>query len=268
VTRFLLVHGAFMGAWCWDPVVSALREAGHDVQAPDLPGSGSDDFNVADAELEAYIDRIGALLSPDEPAVLVGHSLGGVTISAAASRFPAAVAQLVYLAAFLPGDGQSAGDLTRLAEGRNEGLRPRMLVAGQPPIATLSAADARAVLFNACDPDLAEAAIARLGPHATWIAASPVYTRPDSSVRSAYIVCTKDLAVPPALQRRMARDGSCSPIVEIETDHSPFVSNPAVLVEALIGITGTDPQRSYTYRTRRDMPHVLQDGFPVHSTTR
>lgn len=241
MTRFVLVHGAFMGAWCWDPVVSALRQAGHDVQAPDLPGSGSDDGQVADAELDGYIARIGGLLRNQAPAVLVGHSLGGVTITAVASRYPCAVAQLVYLAAFLPADGQSAGDLAGLSEGRDEGLRPRMLLTGQPPIATLSAADARAVLFNACDPDVADAAIARLGPHAPWIATTPVATRADSSLPSAYIVCTEDLAIPPVLQRRMARDGSCSPIVEIGTDHSPFVSNPAVLVEALLAVTGYLP---------------------------
>lgn len=247
MTRFVLVHGAFMGAWCWQPVVSALRAAGHDVQAPDLPGSGSDGGNVADAGLAGYIDRIGALLSTETPAVLVGHSLGGVTISAVAARFPAAVAQLIYLAAFLPGDGQSAGDLTQLPEGASEGLRPRMVVVGQPPIATLSAADARAVLFNACDPDLADAAIARLGPHPTWIATTPIGPRPDSFPRCAYIVCTEDLAIPPPLQHRMARDGSCSPIVEIETDHSPFVSNPGILVEALLAITGADSEGSVTH---------------------
>ncbi len=253
MTRFLLVHGAFMGAWCWEPVVSALRAAGHHVQAPDLPGSGSDGGNVAEAGLAGYIDRIGALLRTETPAVLVGHSLGGVTISAVAARFPAAVAQLVYLAAFLPGDGQSAGDLTTLPEGRDEGLRPRMLVAGQPPIATLPAADARALLFNDCAPDVAEAAIARLGPHPTWIATTPIGTRPDSFPRCAYIVCTEDLAIPPALQRRMARDGSCSPIVEIVTDHSPFVSNPAVLVQALLEITGSASERSNTHRNGRDV---------------
>lgn len=239
MTRFVLVHGAFMGAWCWEPVAEALRGAGHEVEAPDLPGSGADRAHIADAHLDAYVARVAELLDRRKPAVLVGHSLGGITITAVASRYPAGIAQLIYLAAFLPGDGQSAMDLTRLPEGRYEGLRRRMLVSGDPPVATLSRADARAVLFNSCPPQVAEPAIARLGPSATWISKARVPAGDNSSVPSSYVVCTKDLAIPPQLQRRMARESSCFPIVEIETDHSPFLSDPSVLVDALVSLTNT-----------------------------
>lgn len=159
MTRFVLVHGAFMGSWCWEPVVDGLRAAGHQVAAPDLPGSGSDQEHVTHAKLETYVEHVGAVLRDGDPAVLVGHSLGGVTTATTAARYPTAVTGLVFIAAFLPRDGQSAADLARLPEGKEEGLRRRMrLSGGSLPTATLSARDASEVLFNACSPDVAASA--------------------------------------------------------------------------------------------------------------
>ena len=53
MARFVLVHGAFGGAWCWEPVVGALEAAGHTVDALDLPGGGEDRTPVEEITLEA-----------------------------------------------------------------------------------------------------------------------------------------------------------------------------------------------------------------------
>ena len=57
MARIVLVHGAFGGAWCWEPVPGRLRDAGHEVEAIDLPGSGEDSTPVADVSLDAYASR-------------------------------------------------------------------------------------------------------------------------------------------------------------------------------------------------------------------
>ena len=54
MARFVLVHGAFGGAWCWEPVVQALERDGHEAIAIDLPGSGADQTPVAEVTLDAY----------------------------------------------------------------------------------------------------------------------------------------------------------------------------------------------------------------------
>src|SRR5450432_2026748 len=107
MARFVLVHGAFGGAWSWSSITDALESAGHAVRVIDLPGAGEDQTPVADVTLDAYASRICAALAelPD-PAILVGHSMGGVAITQAAARCPQRVALLVYVAAFMPGDGQ------------------------------------------------------------------------------------------------------------------------------------------------------------------
>src|SRR4051794_38883552 len=76
MARFLLVHGAFGGAWCWEPVIGPLEAAGHSVEAIDLPGAGDDPTPAADVTLDGYAARVCEALAQGEPAVLVGHRLG------------------------------------------------------------------------------------------------------------------------------------------------------------------------------------------------
>ena len=86
LTAFVLVHGAWHGAWCWDELAPLL--GGH-VEAVDLPGHGADTTPVAGCTLDAYVARVvEALERAPEPAVLVGHSLGGITVAQAAERRP------------------------------------------------------------------------------------------------------------------------------------------------------------------------------------
>ena len=83
MARFVLVHGAFGGAWCWEPVVAALEAAGHTVEALDLPGGGDDRTPVEEITLESCAGRVREVLdSRPEPAVLVGLSMGGVVVDA------------------------------------------------------------------------------------------------------------------------------------------------------------------------------------------
>ena len=109
IGRIVLVHGAAHGGWCWERLTPLLEQLGYQVQAPDLPGLGADPTPPAAVTFEDYVDRVAEVLrSSPAPAVLVGHSLGGITISQAAERAPEHVAKLIYLAAFLPQDGESA----------------------------------------------------------------------------------------------------------------------------------------------------------------
>jgi pimeloyl-ACP methyl ester carboxylesterase len=89
MARLVLVHGAFGGAWCWEPVAGPLTELGHTVETLDLPGGGDDDTPVAGITLESCAARVGDVLAArPEPAVLVGHSMGGVVVTQAAADHP------------------------------------------------------------------------------------------------------------------------------------------------------------------------------------
>ena len=88
MARMVLVHGAFGRAACWDRVRPGLRAAGHDVEAIDLPGAGDDPTPVAEVTLDRYAQRVCEALADGPPAVLVGHSMGGMVITQAAARCP------------------------------------------------------------------------------------------------------------------------------------------------------------------------------------
>jgi pimeloyl-ACP methyl ester carboxylesterase len=109
MSTFVLIHGAFHGAWCWDKVTPLLEQGGHEVVALDLPGHGEDQTAAVEVTLEAYADRVvEALDALPGPVVLVGHSLSGTVISQVAERRPEKIDKLVYLCALLLPSGKSA----------------------------------------------------------------------------------------------------------------------------------------------------------------
>ena len=78
MSTYILIHGAWHGAWCWDKVISLLKKEGHAAVALDLPGHGDDKTPIAEVTLQAYADRVCEVTSAQsEPVILVGHSLGG-----------------------------------------------------------------------------------------------------------------------------------------------------------------------------------------------
>src|SRR5215472_7271788 len=112
MNTLVLVHGGGHGAWAWDKVVPLLHEQGHRVIAPNLPGHG-DGRPIGHQTLATYTQRIIEYLDDEpEPVILVGHSMGGLTISQVAEERPDKISALVYLAAFLLGNGQSLSDIS------------------------------------------------------------------------------------------------------------------------------------------------------------
>ena len=113
-TSFVLVHGGWHGGWCWDRVAPLLRDAGHEIHAPTLTGLG-ERTHLLDPRigLETHVrDVVGILESENlREVVLVGHSYGGMVISGVADLAIARLARLVYLDAFVPGEGQALFDL-------------------------------------------------------------------------------------------------------------------------------------------------------------
>jgi pimeloyl-ACP methyl ester carboxylesterase len=114
MATFVLVHGAWHGAWCWRRVARLLTRAGHDVFAPTLTGLCERSHLLTPAvDLDTHILDIVNELKWQElkDVVLVGHSYGGMVISGVAEKMEKAIASLVLLDAFLPENGQSVIDI-------------------------------------------------------------------------------------------------------------------------------------------------------------
>jgi pimeloyl-ACP methyl ester carboxylesterase len=114
---FVLVPGAWLGAWCWDEVVALLREAGRDAIALSLSGLAERAHLLTpEIGLKAHVSDVVTLLRDRDisDAVLVGHSYGGTVITAAADEVPERVRWLAYLDAAVPRDGESNDDVVGL----------------------------------------------------------------------------------------------------------------------------------------------------------
>jgi pimeloyl-ACP methyl ester carboxylesterase len=240
MSRFLLIHGAFGGAWAWEQVIPGLEALGHQAAAIDLPGAGSDPTPLAEVTLDRYAQKICDQLADGPPAVLVGNSMGGMAITQAAARCPERVAALIYVAAFVPDDGQCLRDLTAFPEAAGDQVQANMVVDGEPPIARMPVEAAPQALYNCTPPERAAWAASRLGPQAVAAFVQPVALSDAASrfaeLPRAYVTCLQDRAIPPPMQRRMYTAAGCAPVVELDTDHSPWLSRTQELVAALDGI--------------------------------
>jgi pimeloyl-ACP methyl ester carboxylesterase len=112
MARFVLVPGGWHGGWAFDAVGDALSAQGHEVQSLTLSGLGDEPANGA-VNLDHHINEVvQALRVRDTPAVLVGHSYGGMVITGAADKEPSCVKAMVYVDAYVPDNGASVWSLT------------------------------------------------------------------------------------------------------------------------------------------------------------
>lgn len=233
MASFILIHGAWHGAWCWQAVKLALTERGHTVLAPDLPGHGDDTTAIGEVTLEAYIDRaVTTIEAAAAKPILVGHSMGGMVISGAAERAADKLTGIAYLAAFAPADGES---LLTLGAANTSALTGNQTYDKASGTLTVNAAAVERAFYHDCEPQQVADAQRRLQPQAMAPLSSPAALTDEEygRVRRCYIECIEDQAVHIAHQRFMLERAGCEPVYRLETGHSPFLSDPHALAEIL-----------------------------------
>jgi len=232
---FVLVHGSWQGAWSWDGVRDHLRARGHRVITPALPGRGEigedrswigHDENVA--AVLAALDGDGA-----GPVVLAGHSLGGVTISQVADQRPDRVARLIYCAAFVLDDGESAAD-----------VMPEQMRTAITELSTTRPDRAipmpwefwRQNFIQTASEQLARESHERLVPDPYRPVFDPVKLRRPvhRELPATFLAFTQDKTMPPGFwhpgMSGRLNDGA---VIEIDGDHEMLLSAPGPLADAL-----------------------------------
>ena len=230
VAHFLLVHGSWHGAWCWERAIPAIEACGHRTSAIDLPAHGADPLPAWRASLARYGARIAEAASalPEAP-LLVGHSMGGLAITEAAGRAGARCAGLVYLCAFVPAQGQSLMSLGR--EDAATLVPSSVRLSWRGPV--IRPDRAKRVFYGRCNDADAAWASAQLRPD-PW---RPLFESPGAALPArlprAYVECTEDRAISLVRQRAMHEAAGIGAIETLDTDHSPFLSAPDALAAAL-----------------------------------
>ena len=215
VKSVVLVHGAFVDGSGWKPVADILERDGYSVHVVQQPLT-SLDADVAATRL--VLDRAG-------PSVLVGHSWGGMVISDAADH--PSVRSLVYVAAFEPMAGESAGALQARTPPAAQSVVPvgGGFVQVKPESFHQDVAQdlpERAVHFAAISQvPIALASFGATAKSPAWLA-KPTYA----------VVATEDRMINPELERFMSRRAK-SETIELKASHAVFLSHPEA-VAALI----------------------------------
>lgn len=228
---FVLLHGAWHGAWCWKRVSDSLRAAGHTVYTPTLTGLGERSHLLsADITLETCAqDLINVFLWEDlRDVVLVGHSFGGIAASAAADRIPERIRHLVYLDSLLIQDGESPFSVVpaEVAQARRALARqsPGGISIPVPPAAAFGVTDANDVqwLQEKCTPhpvSTYESTLALRNPLGNGLATTYVAVRPDYA--------------PLATVRQWVRGHTTWEYLEIDAGHDAMVTSPGTVTDLL-----------------------------------
>lgn len=205
--RFVLVHGAWHGRWCFERLAGELERRGHETLVPELPCD----------EPGLTVHDYAALVGPHPDAVVVGHSMGGLTVPFVPARMT------VFLAGLVPVEGVYASFAHPEFGGT---VRDELGRSYWPDLETT-----RLRLYPDLDPDDAAWAFARLRRQAR---VTPVTKLPDGPCAS--IVTTADRAVLPAWQERTAREALGIEPLFLDAGHSPFLTHVpelATLLESL-----------------------------------
>jgi pimeloyl-ACP methyl ester carboxylesterase len=230
----VLVHGAWSDISAWKEVTPILEAKGIKVLAVNLPGHGSDTTSFANITLQSYVDAVKNTIGDAKNVTLVGHSMAGIVISQVAEDMPGSIDKLIYLAAYLPANGQSLLDLAKTDAGSHVG---KFLQIDQ---ATASAGIGK---DGAVDIFVADASKSVQDKFANGVNADPLvpFVSPVTlseknfgSIEKVYIHTANDHAISYPAQQEMVKNGQVKKNHTLSSSHTPFISMPDQLAAILI----------------------------------
>lgn len=234
MARYVLVHGAWHTGREFEATAVPLRLAGHEVHLPTLAGNRPGDRKDSDLEaaIASLVDYLDAQALDDF--VLVGHSYGGMVITAVADRLATRVRRLVYWNAFVPHDGQALVDLVPA----HYAQMFENLVAEDGGI-SLPFAIWREAFINDAPLALAEQAYRQLNPHPWASFTEPLrLSRTPAALPMAksYLNCTEDTALPHSLgwHPRLSEKLGLFRLVQCAGSHELCFTNPTLLGQKIM----------------------------------
>jgi pimeloyl-ACP methyl ester carboxylesterase len=229
-----LVHGAFEDAHVWDGVGAKLQADGYRVINVNLPGRPSLPMEPNLVSADVYRDAVlKAIAGETQPVVLVGHSFGGIAVSNVAEAAPEKIKTAVYLAAYLPRDGESMLSLAK--QDRDSKAGPALQIDEAKGMIAVNYA-ARADLFANGAPEGLRKVLPDLildEPLAPITIPVKLTAARFGKVDKVYIHTAQDNVVSPYLQQKMVAATPVRLEFTLNTGHTPFLTDVPGLVSAI-----------------------------------
>lgn len=231
MTTFVLVHGAWLGGWCYQRVARLLRRAGHDVYTPTLTGLGERAHLMSPSiSLNTHIDDVLGVIQCEglSDIVLCGHSYGGSVISGVAEKAVDRIGSLVFVDAFVPEDGQS--HMAAFPAEQAEHMRRDARQNGEGYLLTPPTADR--VNLNAADWAWVKAMCGK-HPLQCFEAKIALSGARERVARRIYIVATGWAAPFEAFAKRFEQDSAWQ-VKRVDCGHLIMLDRPQELAEILL----------------------------------
>jgi pimeloyl-ACP methyl ester carboxylesterase len=231
---FVLVHGAWQAPYAWDRVKEDLLREGYQVVTVQLPGHGADTTDPESLHMESYITYVS-----DEVAkiggkvILAGHSMAGMIISGVAEQLPDLIDKLVYIAAYVPVSGQSAYALSLLDQ--QSLLGASLSMSEDQSEFDIKKEDITNIFCQDASDSVKQLVLDnyRLEPAAPFSDPVVLTDANFGKVVKYYVETLLDHGIGNGLQKEMIATAGITNVYEMNTGHTPALSNPAQLSEIL-----------------------------------
>ncbi|WAC12468.1 alpha/beta fold hydrolase [Dyadobacter pollutisoli] len=234
---YVLVHGAWQAPYVWDAVKSDLTNKGNKVVVVELPGHGADKTPTYQLTLDVYRDKvIEAISKTDGKVILVGHSMGGMVVTSVAEKIPQKISRLVYIGAFVPASGQSLGELSMADP--NSKLGPQLTQSDDKLTLDVKRDQLTYLFINDGSQAAKDQVLAnyRAEPAIPFGNAITLTSAGFGSVEKVYIKTLQDIVITPGFQDKMIAGAGIKKVLQVNTSHSPFLSQPRAVSGLLLQI--------------------------------
>jgi pimeloyl-ACP methyl ester carboxylesterase len=235
---YVFVHGAMVDGTSWYKIIKPLEDAGNKVIVINLPAHGKDDTKITEVTYATYLKIItDSINAQTEKVILVGHSMAGLLIASIAEQMPDKIEKLVFVAAFIPQNGDNVFNLN--GKDKSSQFGPNLVVANDKSNAKLKTDKIKTVFCPDCSTeDISLLTLSQKAEPLAPLAEKIVLTDKNYNSVPKYIIQTElDNAITFGFQKDMASTAkNIAKVTTIKSGHLPFLSQPKKLVKILLSL--------------------------------
>jgi len=228
-STIVIIPGSWSSAADWGYVVPHLKAAGNEVIVVDLPGHGTDKTPIGSITFQGYVDAVKKAIGSRKNITLVAHSFGGVVLNQVAEDIPAQISKLVYVAAYVPKNGESL--LSLATADADSHLGKVLQIKEKEGLAVVPNEGIVDAFFADAPKQVQDYAVAHFPVEPLAPLATPVKTTEANygKLKKVYVFTADDHTNSPTLQHKMVSENNITKTYTLPSSHTPFVSMPSVL---------------------------------------